>query len=277
MDAIVSLPAQIVAWLSEREELSDIKFFTEFPPVRKEVPLKRAIVAVGIEDLKITDKFVANNDGVLERQEYCRTANINARLSICVPYSYGGTACHTIFTDIMDALIFHSDLNVTNGRCAEITSDRNTSALVMTGNFDIIADFCPAEVLDSQYYSFLDKELLCGSHIRDGTIHVTQEDKDKWNGYIKCGSYFGNGAASHSVNVGFEPKAVLVFCPDESPARVNASTMQTAAYAGFAAAGYGSIGIEMTSTGFRVKSATAGTSTAALNASGLTYAYVAWK
>ena len=92
MDSIVALPSRIVEWLSERPQLADINFFTEFPPIEKAVPLKRAIVAVGIKDMKIVDKFVENDDGVLERQEYCRTADIHARLSICVPYSYGGSA-----------------------------------------------------------------------------------------------------------------------------------------------------------------------------------------
>ena len=45
--------------------MKDITFFTEFPPIAKAVPLKRSIVAVGIENLSLTDKFEVNADGLL--------------------------------------------------------------------------------------------------------------------------------------------------------------------------------------------------------------------
>lgn len=157
MDSIVALPGKMVSWLCEQEDLKDIKFFTEFPPILKSVPLKEAIVAVGIEQLSITDKFVENDEGILEKQEYCRSANIKSRLSICVPYSYGGSACHDTFTRIIDALTFRTDLNINASGCDETQSDRNTSALVLTGWFEVVADFCPAVSTDENYASFLDK------------------------------------------------------------------------------------------------------------------------
>ena len=69
MYTIVAIPQKVVDWLSVQPELSDITFFTEFPPVMKSVPLKKAIVAVGISEMSIVDKFVANDDGVLEKLE----------------------------------------------------------------------------------------------------------------------------------------------------------------------------------------------------------------
>lgn len=277
MDYIVALPQRIVEWLSQREQLSEIKFFTEFPPVMKEVPLRRAIVAVGIEDMKIVDKFVANDDGVLERQEYCRTANINARLSICVPYSYGGTACHTIFTDIIDELIFNSDLNITESSCSEIQSDRNTSALVLNGNFNISADFCPAEITDDNYFSFIDKELFCSSHIRDTHIHVSDEEKEQWNNPFKSGVYFGDGAASHTISIGFEPKLLIIFCPDYPLNKVDFNASKNYVYSAYAVPGYHTLGVVGLSNGFRVKKETDGSSEAMLNEFGYTYSYLAFK
>ena len=68
MDSIVSLPYRIVEWLSAQSDMDDIKFFVEYPPVNKAVPLRRTIVAVGMDSIDIVDKFVANDDGVLERR-----------------------------------------------------------------------------------------------------------------------------------------------------------------------------------------------------------------
>lgn len=277
MDYIVALPSRIVEWLSEREQFADLKFFTEFPPVMKEVPLRSAIVAVGIEDMKIVDKFEANNDGVLERQEYCRTAIINARLSICVPYSYGGTACHRIFTDIIDELIFNSDLNITESKCSEIQSDRNTSALVLNGNFNISADFCPAEITDENYFSFLEKRLFCASHINDSDIHVNQQEKDRWNNAFVQSSYFGNGSSSHTINTGFDPKLVIVFCPDYPPCYVDFANSKNYVYYGCAGKNQSTLGITLRSNGFKLTNDSYGNNKAALNETGLTYTFIAFK
>ena len=277
MDSIVALPARIVEWLTAREQFQNIKFFTEFPPVMKEVPLRRAIVGVGIEEMKIVDKFVANDDGVLERQEYCRTANIDARLSICVPYSYGGTACHEIFTDIIDELIFNSDLNITESSCSEIQSDRDTSALVLNGNFIISADFCPAEILDNNYFSFLDKKFFCASHIQNSDIHVSLQEKERWNESFVQGIYFGNGNTTRSISVGFEPNAVIVFCPDYSPCEIDFANGKNKIYYGNALKGYGTRGVSLTSTGFKTNNTTNGSNKVSLNDQGLSYVYMAFK
>ena len=48
MNEISAMPAAIRDWLAQREELSDMVFYTEYPPVRKAVPLRKVTVAVGI-------------------------------------------------------------------------------------------------------------------------------------------------------------------------------------------------------------------------------------
>lgn len=277
MDSIVALPSNIVEWLSDREQLENIDFFTEFPPINKAVPLKKAIVAVGIKDMKIIDKFVENDDGVLERQEYCRTADINARLSICVPYSYGGTACHEIFTKIIDELTFNTDLNITESQCEEIQSDRNTSALVLTATFRISADFCPAEVTDENFFSFLEKDFLCGSHINDTDIHVTPEEKESWGSPIVSGYYFGNGSAIHNISLGFKPRFVLIFGNDKAPLETNNSDSIVRPQFAFGSGDYCTQGLNITSTGFTPRNSTYGNSVVNLNVAGNVYCYIAMK
>ncbi len=276
MDSIVSLPKQIVDWLSDQEDMQDIKFFVEYPPVNKAVPLRRSIVAVGIESIEIVDKFVANDDGVLERQEYCRLAKIKANLSICVPFSMGGHTCHDIFTRIANALTFRTNLNIAESGCVEIKSDRDTDALVMTGWFLMEADFCPAQSTDENFASFLDKELLCGSHIRNNEIHVTADDKLKWNEAFVTGIYLGTGSGSRSVNLGFKPSLVLV-CASGYPASVTNFT-NSSSYNYFAmSTADTSSGVVITATGFRASSSDLSGTRQAVNEAGVTYAYIAFK
>ena len=276
MDSIVSLPQQIVDWFSSQSDMADIKFFVEYPPVNKAVPLRRSIVAIGIESIDIVDKFVENDDGVLERQEYCRLAKIKANLSICVPFSMGGQQCHDIFTRIANALTFRTNLNILESGCIEIKSDRDTDALVMTGWFLMEADFCPAQSTDENFASFLDKELLCGSHIRNDAIHVTQEDKDKWNELFITGSYFGNGSNPRTITLGFKPSVVFCFASGMPAVRPDFANSTAKSY--FAVATDASTsGFVITSNGFRIENSTSSTTSLAMNEMGIVYCYVAFR
>ncbi len=277
MDSIVAIPSKIVEWLNTQPELSDISFFTEFPPASKAVPLKKAIVAVGIEEMSIVDKFVANDEGILEKQEYCRSANITARLSICVPYSYGGTACHDYFTKIIDALTFRTDLEILESGCHEIESDRDTSALVCHGWFKILADFCPGTIVDDNFTSIFDKSFICGSHVSNNDIHVTAQDKELWNNSLISGVYVGTGASSFSVNLGFKPRLVFVFATDYPFMTVNFSNSTVKSQMGLATEDYSSGGITVTSNGFRVSKTTISNVTVSYNEVAMVYGYVAFK
>lgn len=277
MDSIVSLPIRIVEWLSEQDDMQDLKFFTEYPPLNKAVPLRKTIVAVGIEKIDIKDKFVANDDNVLERQEYCRLAEIKANLRICVPFDFGGHDCHDVFTRIADALTFRTNLNIVQSGCGEIISDRDTDALIMTGWFIMNADFCPAQSTDENYESFLDKELLCGSHIRDGEIHVTSDDKEKWNNLYETGFYFGDGASGKTVTLGYTPGLVIIAPASSAIMNVNFTKPEAKSFFGIATDEMGTNGITLTQNGFRVSNNTSGSITSSLNNSGTVYIFIAFK
>lgn len=277
MDKIVSLPEKIVEWLSKQKEMNDLSFFVEYPPIKKAVPLKKIIVAVGIENIEIVDKFVANDDGVLERQEYCRTAEIKANLSICVPFSKGGQACHDVFTRVADALTFKTNLNIEKSGCEEITSDRDTDALVMNGWFLMTADFCPAESTEMNYECFLDKELLCGSHIRNDVIHVTAEDKEKWNTPVEVGFYIGNSSSSKTVSLGYKPKFVILMAAEKPAVTVDFTSSSAKSYFAIASEAAQSQGITLSASGFKVQTNTTNGVTSELNSIGMTYIYLAWK
>ncbi len=277
MDSIVSLPIRIVEWLGKQEDMNDLTFFVEYPPINKAVPLRKAIVAVGIDNIEITDKFVANDDGVLEKQEYCRTAMIKANLSICVHFSKGGQACHDIFTRIADALTFRTNLNIEKSGCEDIASDRDTDALVMNGWFLMNADFCPAASTDENFASFLDKELLCGSHIRNSEIHVTAEDKIKWNAPFEAGFYIGNGSSTRSLSVGFKPQLVILMATGKPAVSVDFTKSTCKSYMAVANESLSSQGLLLTSTGFKVSNSTSGNVTSDLNGIGTSYIYLAYK
>ncbi len=278
-DAIVSLPGQIVSWLSQQESLEGINFMTEFPSTPKATPLKRAIVAVGMESVVISDYYVENGEGILERSEYCRLASIDLRLGIHVPYSSGGDRCHSVFTRIADCMSFDSDLNIISSECEAVQSDRDTDAFVMKAIIKLEAQFCQADSTGENFTSFLPKTFFCAQHLNNQTIHVTQQDKDLWNEPFVVGAYFGNNETQRTLNLGFTPRAVIV-AGSEAPIIGLEPYSIHACFFGVAATGYSTQGIELHSNGFRVfqgDNYIVSSSLPRLNTDGYDYFYIAFK
>lgn len=280
MSEISALPANIVAWLKTREELTYIRFLTEFPAVKKAVPLKYTTVAVGIEGMEIVDSFTENDEGVLVENEYCRQAKINLRLSIHAPYSSGGEACHDAFTDIIDCLTFASGLDILHSGCESIVSDRDTDAFVLSAWATVNASLCPAASSGLAFPSFLSKDLLCGTHIRDTDIHVSAAQKEFLDTPFITGSYFGTGSSSRSIDLGFKPSVVIVMVNGMPFISADSSTGTNKVNCAVGFASGASMGLEITDSGFKARYSTTdvvGGCYPALNTLGTTYRYVAFR
>lgn len=280
MSEISALPANIVTWLKTREELSYIRFLTEFPAVKKAVPLKHTTVAVGIQGMEIVDSFTENDEGVLVENEFCRQAKINLRLSIHAPYSSGGEACHSAFTDIIDCLTFDSGLDILSSGCESIVSDRDTDAFVLTAWATVNASLCPASTSSLDFPSFITKDLLCGTHIRDTDIHLSASQKERLDVPFVTGSYFGLGNGTQTINLKFKPSVVIVLVNGMPLFSVDASTGTSKARSAVGFEDGASIGLELTDTGFKVRTSTTEVHANCypdMNALGITYRYIAFK
>ena len=280
MSEISALPANIVAWLKSREELSEIRFLTEFPAVKKAVPLRHTTVAVGIESMEIVDSFVENDEGVLVENEYCRQAKIKLRLSIHAPYSSGGEACHDAFTDIIDCLTFDSGLDILYSGCDDIVSDRDTDAFVLGAWAMVNASLCPAATSSLDFPSFITKDLLCGSHIQNCDIHLSSEQKLALDSPFYAGSYFGTGHASKTIDLDFSP-SLLIIIRDGLPlieTDFAAKCNYTLAAIGFN--GVSTMGFEFLNKGFRVMNSSTEEYSGCypnLNELGKTYQFIAFR
>ncbi len=256
MSQISIMPSKIVAWLQAHMPIANLSYLTEFPAKSKQVPLKDAIAVVGIERIELEDSFVKNADGVLERQEYCRSASIRLKLNIYVPYSQGGERCHELFSRILDRLTFDTDLGIVKSGCEKVHADRDTDAFVLNGWADLQADFCPAEGTGVSYESFFDKELLCGSHVRDKTLHFQDAaEKDLALNPVMFGSYYGNGETTRTIPLTPTPRMLFVFAQKHPPVTADFSVNSYAVYWGMATPyGANTQGLEITETGFRLLS-----------------------
>lgn len=281
MNEISALPANIVEWLKGREELADIRFLTEFPAVKKAVPLKHTTVGVGIESMEIVDSFTENDEGVLVENEYCRQAKIKLRLSIHAPFSQGGEECHDAFTDIIDCLTFASGLDILYSGCDEVTADRDTDAFVLRAWIMVNSSLCPAATSGYEFPSFITKDLLCSTHITDTDIHLSPEQKTSLDEPYVTGSYFGTGTYSRTVSLPFEPSMIVVLRAGMPLVYIDFTNSIGRAVAGIAIKNDGSsMGIQIKNDGFRVEYDTGdvrGGCVPYLNEPGVTYRYIAYR
>lgn len=277
MNEISTMPSALTQWLSEREDLENIRFLTEFPPVKKAVPLRKVTVAVGFEKIIVSDNFEASDEeNILGENEYCREAEITLRFSIHAPYSMGGEACHEAFADIVDCLTFDSGLDIVTSGCGKITEDRDTDAFVLNATAAVKANLCPAAQTSLEFPSFLDKTLLCGSHIRNTDIHLSPEQQTRLNEPYISGTYLGTGAGERHFDLGFAPAAVIVCAEGMPPAVTDEGTDKVMCALGIR--GSGTMGIETVDDGFKVtngESFTLAGAFSSLNEAGTVYTYVA--
>lgn len=253
MSEISALPAGIVDWLKGREELSGITFLTEFPAIKKAVPLKHTTVAVGINGMEIVDAFTENDEGILEKEEFCRKAKITLRLSIHAPFSMGGSACHEAFANIMDCLTFESSLNILTSGCDDIISDRDTDAFVLRAWLKVEANLCPAQASSLPLPSFFSKDLLCGTHIRDNNIHLSTAQQDFLGTPIICGSYFGTGNNSETVELGYMPQFIFITRIGLPIAEYNHNSGLNLVMNAIGGTQGASMGLELVDGGFKVR------------------------
>lgn len=275
MSEISALPGSIAAWLAQRQELEGTVFITEYPAKRKSVPLTKVTVAVGIDSVRITDTFVENNSGQLERDEYCRDAIVKIHLGVHAPFSAGGEACYDAFTGVIDTLTFASDLEITQSGAGGVTADRDTDAFVLNAWIEVKANLCPAETCSVVFPSFMNKDLLCGSHITNDEIHLSPSQREYLNAPVVTGTYFGTGSPSRAFSLGFAPKAVFVAAAGAPGCRYIPSTDETRVFSAFACGRASAPGLSVGQSGFSVNSGASQGVTPCLNEAGMDYFYIA--
>lgn len=116
------------------------------------------------------------------------------------------------------------------------------------------------------------------THVLDGQVHLTQEERERWSAPFVTGSYIGNGTNEQTITLGFRPTALLVCAADKAPFAFSSS--QTQIRCAFATRDGVSKGVALCDEGFIVHHS-AGTppdgETPRLNILGGAYFYIAYR
>lgn len=73
-------------------------------------------------------------------------------------------------------------------------------------------------------------------HFTDGVIHISDEERSRWNSPVYIDVYFGDGTLSRTItnDCDFIPEAAIVFACDKCPSRFSASQLKKYNYFAFA-------------------------------------------
>ncbi len=121
-------------------------------------------------------------------------------------------------------------------------------------------------------------ETLVGGHLEDADLHLDDTRRARLDTPVSVRTYTGTGTASRGQLFNFSPSALIVFAVEKGASEYTGS--YTKHYVGFSAGGQSSLGVVLNGTQVTVKQEqepAAGSSAAALNESGVTYAMLAFR
>lgn len=87
---------KVVEVLKSDETLSDIDFFSEFPSKRRDIPLRKVTVSVGVEALTLSPAMDASVIATGTANE-----RLIIKLTVCAPRNLNGSECY----DALDRII----------------------------------------------------------------------------------------------------------------------------------------------------------------------------
>ena len=113
--------------LASNSALSNITVISEFPAVKQDVPLQKAVISVGLEGVEITGTDTDVAMSVSASPVYYKFG-----LSLCVPKSKTGTTCHDAVDKVLTALkSFITSYKVTDITVGEMKYSGTLGALTV--------------------------------------------------------------------------------------------------------------------------------------------------
>ena len=233
------------------------------------VPIDRTYIAFSTDSTAV-DFFEDDNEQTCKR----------TRVTIAVdfyfsPKRHAKDICALCET-VMDRLMVEYAGRMRDWKAGELKIDDNLRLVRLPCRMSFIFTQCPAFSPGGEsILPFAD--FMCRTHVADGSVHLSPEEKAFVSRPFVTGSYTGNGEGSKTVALGFAPSGVLV-CRGSS-AGFGYSYGSLASFFGFAAGSRATKGLALGQNGFTVVSGsdvTADGITVKLNAMAQTYFYIAW-
>ncbi len=212
-----------------------------------------------------------------ENEECCKRTNVEIKADFVASPVTPTEEIYTVAETLMDYLILQYAGKMKEYNIGTIKSDNDLKALRVPCKLSFVYEQCPAYAPEGTAIKPY-ADFLCKTHVKDTTVHFTNEEKQYCMEPFIFGSYIGDGAAESNIYLGFRPKFVLIF--GSGTAGLGFMEDRIEAYFGFALRTRSTKGITITPDGFKVNygdSVVSRKSYPRLNDFAQTYNYIAFK
>jgi len=132
MSTMTALKQEILAYLEGLSgPLHTARITAEYPDALRACPLKKPVVAVGLESVELTEGGFGGYYGKDPQSAdlFGRAALVTVRLDILCPTAQGGEGCHRLYEALCDALLLsRTSFGFYRLRCEDIRHDRDCMA-----------------------------------------------------------------------------------------------------------------------------------------------------
>ena len=241
-----------------------------FDEKKIELPIKKTYVSFSTNENSI--KFFED-----ENKQCCKRTRVEIKVNMFAPPTEKTIDTYTLAEVLLEHLLVTYEGTISGYTIGNIRVNDDLKAFELPCIIEMIYEQCPAYVQPGHaYLPFAD--FMCKTHVDDGDIHVTAEEKDYWKAPFVTGTFVGDGEQQLDIILGFKPKCLFVF--GTGTTCMGFENNEHTCYFAFSISGKSTKGVVINDMGFSVKMTDTMTSknvTAKMNVSGQTYNYIAFK
>lgn len=213
-----------------------------------------------------------------ENTECCQRTQIAINMNCYASLDCETTGLYALAQKLTENLMVHFDGKMTGFQIGSVTVEDSLRVFCLACRLFFYCEKCPAAVSgDNVIRPFAD--FLCKTHVNDGNVHLTENEKLYLDAPYVTGTYTGLGDGNNqSISLGFHPKIVIVFAPSTAVLAMN--TEKPLLYFGVAVRSHATKGITVQKDGFKVyqsETYASGGVYPKLNELDMNYAYIAFK
>ena len=210
-----------------------------------------------------------------EELRLCVRNDIRIRLSVYAPTNRSGRQVNGMADAVLDYLAEVYIDNIKGYETGDLTYDDDVNAIYLPCYMNFCYTSC---ALEQDTQGNVSETFFCKSHVNNSLIHLSQEQKEYLDSPCVIGTYTGDGNADgKDINLGFRPKAVIIYRNSYHIASYNKDDGTSNCYLGVSIGSTYTRGLMILDKGFRVKTTVTSSATTHLNDSGGVYGYIAFR
>ena len=131
-----TLPGSLKTHFQAASGFGNYEFVTEFPAIKRKIPLTKIIVSFGIDNAKITQP--TDEDGASVYDSYHDLETV-VKFTIHGARDSGGESLYLAFSKIAGEVLENMSLEVDEISCSEVKYDRNTDSVRLVGKMTVVS------------------------------------------------------------------------------------------------------------------------------------------